>query len=591
MATSPPRGYPGSARQLLNDAGHVTASTNYDPYGTPEGTVLPSPFGYTGELTDPATGSQYLRARWYRPGQGTLLGVDPLLAQTGQAYSYANDNPVNGSDPSGLFDPCHAPVLGGICNGVSGAWDHVTSSVGRYVRDALLRDLFDVNGLLVKVAQSGFADGVNDGVIEFAKGVQGLPGAVKGHLDTLGYYAQHPGDAAPLVKGLAFGLIKQVLSTMVFPEIGAVQGLIQVLHGLWDVVQELRHSAACGTLGHDLGKRFASLVLGAAVGVLGGKFIGAVADVLRGEELFAAEATGDRVAIRALVCDACFPAGTRVATVGGSVPIDRLHVGDTVLAEDTKSGKVRPERVLAVIDDGVKPTLALNLSDGSSLRVTANHPFYVDGGPGIAHPEWLAAGNLQAGDRLRTKGGKDVTILQVRYHAGYAHVYTLTVATDHDFFVGAAGALVHNQDANPPPPLNDPGGVQYGSTPLSKAVYDRRVSDNNFTDFNYAAAEFYDPQTGIYQVRVFHSTPDPDGGTLHAERLAADYATEHKLTIKSVYSELSPCVNKRNGGCAALLRNLGLTSDNISYSFEHTRSGGDLRKVFRAARWFRNECK
>ena len=213
------------------------------------------------------------------------------------------------------------------------------------------------------------------------------------------------------------------------------------------------------------------------------------------------------------------------------------------------------------------------------------------GGPGIAKPEWLAAGSLQAGDRLRTKGGKDVTILQVRYHAGYAHVYTLTVATDHDFFVGAAGALVHNQDANPPPPLNDPGGVQYGSTPLSKAVYDRRVSDNNFTDFNYAAAEFYDPQTGIYQVRVFHSTPDPDGGTLHAERLAADYATEHKLTIKSVYSELSPCVNKRNGGCAALLRNLGLTSDNISYSFEHTRSGGDLRKVFRAARWFRNECK
>ena len=91
----------GSARQLLNDAGHVTASANYDPYGSPEGAALPSPFGYTGELTDPATGSQYLRARWYRPGQGSLLGVDPLLAQTGQAYSYAGDNPANGSDPSG----------------------------------------------------------------------------------------------------------------------------------------------------------------------------------------------------------------------------------------------------------------------------------------------------------------------------------------------------------------------------------------------------------------------------------------------------------------------------------------------------------
>ena len=228
----------GSARQLLNDAGHVTASASYDPYGGPEGAALPSPFGYTGELTDPATGSQYLRARWYRPGQGTLLGVDPLLAQTGQAYSYAIDNPVNMADPSGLLslNPCNAPVVGGGCDAVSGAWDHVTSSVAKFVRAALLRDLFAVNGLLVKVAQGGFADGVNDGVIDFARGVQGLPGAVKDHLDTLGYYAQHPGDAAPLARGLAFGLIKQVLSTMVFPEIGMVQGQIQLLHWLWDVV-------------------------------------------------------------------------------------------------------------------------------------------------------------------------------------------------------------------------------------------------------------------------------------------------------------------------------------------------------------------
>ena len=281
----------GTARQLLNDAGHVTASASYDPYGTPEGAALPSPFGYTGELTDPATGSQYLRARWYRPGQGSLLGVDPLLAQTGQAYSYAMDNPVNMADPSGL-GPCDSYLLNGTCRVVGslagdvgsaihdakgkfiGTWDHLTGSAAGYVRRALLRDLFDVNGLLVKVAQSGFADGVNDGVIDFAKGVQGLPGAVKGHLDKLGYYAQHPGDAAPLVKGLAFGLIKQYLSSWSSRRSGSSGGRSQLLRGLWDVVQALRHSAACGTLAHDLGKRYASLVLGAAVAALGGKFLG-----------------------------------------------------------------------------------------------------------------------------------------------------------------------------------------------------------------------------------------------------------------------------------------------------------------------------
>lgn len=71
----------GSVRQLLNDAGHAMAGWNYDPYGQVEAggafTAAAGSFGYTGELTDAATGSQYLRARWYQPGTGQLLGVDP----------------------------------------------------------------------------------------------------------------------------------------------------------------------------------------------------------------------------------------------------------------------------------------------------------------------------------------------------------------------------------------------------------------------------------------------------------------------------------------------------------------------------------
>ena len=112
--------------------------------------------------------------------------------------------------------------------------------------------------------------------------------------------------------------------------------------------------------------------------------------------------------------------------------------------DSTITGKVGPRWVEAVIADGVQPLLALDLADGSRLSATPNHLFYVDGGPGIAHPEWLAAGDLQAGDRLRTKDAKDTTILRVRYHTGYAQVYTLTVATDHDFFVGPDAVLVHN---------------------------------------------------------------------------------------------------------------------------------------------------
>jgi len=145
-------------------------------------------------------------------------------------------------------------------------------------------------------------------------------------------------------------------------------------------------------------------------------------------------------------CGRCFPAGTGVATAKGTTAIERLKVGDTVLSEDPKTGTVEPEAVQAVIDDGVKPLIALDLSDGSTLKVTGDHPFWVDGGGNLDHPGWLEAGQLRPGDRLRTADGRGVTVLAVHWNAGEAHVYTLTVATDHTFFVGPAHVLVHNSD-------------------------------------------------------------------------------------------------------------------------------------------------
>ena len=124
-----------------------------------------------------------------------------------------------------------------------------------------------------------------------------------------------------------------------------------------------------------------------------------------------------------------------------------LHVGDLVQAEDPRTGKVEAEPVQGVIVRRVTPLLAVDLSDGSSIRVTDNHRFWVDGGPGLGGPGWVLSGLLKPGDRLRTADGKDVTVLRVRWNQGEAVVYTLTVANDHTFFVGSARVLVHN--ANP----------------------------------------------------------------------------------------------------------------------------------------------
>ena len=167
----------------------------------------------------------------------------------------------------------------------------------------------------------------------------------------------------------------------------------------------------------------------------------------------------------------CFPAGTRVATPHGATAIERLHVGDLVLSEDPASGKVEPEAVQAVLARPAAPLLALDLSDGSSLAVQPNHYFWVDGGPGIARATWLQAGELRPGDRLRTADGHGATVLRVRWNQGEARVYTLTVATHHTFFVGAARVLVHNADGQLP-----------DCDPFAVVPYGARDAANNTVD-------------------------------------------------------------------------------------------------------------
>ena len=93
----------GSTTAVTNLAGQQEATYTYDPYGNPtqaSGTWQ-QPFLYNGQYTDPETGLQYLRARYYDPATAQFLTEDPLQAVTGQPYNYAGDDPLDETDPSG----------------------------------------------------------------------------------------------------------------------------------------------------------------------------------------------------------------------------------------------------------------------------------------------------------------------------------------------------------------------------------------------------------------------------------------------------------------------------------------------------------
>ena len=81
----------------------------FTPYGSPRGNsppTWPDTNAFLGKPADTTTGLDIIGARQYDPGTGRFLSIDPVLnpasPQELNGYSYAADNPVASSDPSGL---------------------------------------------------------------------------------------------------------------------------------------------------------------------------------------------------------------------------------------------------------------------------------------------------------------------------------------------------------------------------------------------------------------------------------------------------------------------------------------------------------
>lgn len=93
----------GSVRATTDEAGSVTSTASYSPYGTATSTGDAPALGFAGEYTDAESGLVYLRARYYDPATAQFLTRDPIEDFTGDPYGYANGNPIMNTDPSGLW--------------------------------------------------------------------------------------------------------------------------------------------------------------------------------------------------------------------------------------------------------------------------------------------------------------------------------------------------------------------------------------------------------------------------------------------------------------------------------------------------------
>ena len=119
----------GSTRALSDGDGHFVTIYAYDSYGNPTvtGASIANPFEYAGGFTDLQSGLIYMRARWYDPDTAQFLTRDPILPLTQQPYSYANNDPINNTDPLGLF------CIGTLCTPSLDDITSAASAVGGFV--------------------------------------------------------------------------------------------------------------------------------------------------------------------------------------------------------------------------------------------------------------------------------------------------------------------------------------------------------------------------------------------------------------------------------------------------------------------------
>lgn len=101
----------GGVSRVISQTGSTVESYRYDAFGNMLGELdgLRSPFKYNREQYDEVTGLIFLRSRYYDPGLGRFLSMDPHPGflhnpQTLNPYVYVHNDPVNYVDPLGTCE-------------------------------------------------------------------------------------------------------------------------------------------------------------------------------------------------------------------------------------------------------------------------------------------------------------------------------------------------------------------------------------------------------------------------------------------------------------------------------------------------------
>jgi RHS repeat-associated protein len=146
----------GSVVGLTDSGGHLVDTYQYDPYGktvTSTGSVA-NPWQYASAYLDSATGLYKMGLRYYDPATGRFTQQDPKVDWTNangwNRYLYAQDDPINNTDPTGAV--CVTDVAKGALEAAVGVATIVgasTPGLGWLAYIGWLQVGFGINDIII----------------------------------------------------------------------------------------------------------------------------------------------------------------------------------------------------------------------------------------------------------------------------------------------------------------------------------------------------------------------------------------------------------------------------------------------------------
>ncbi|MGW2471367.1 RHS repeat-associated core domain-containing protein [Streptomyces bauhiniae] len=439
-----------SSISITSDSAQALTKRYSTPFGNPRGQTIgvwPDDKGFLGKSADAGTGLTHIGAREYDPSAGQFISTDPILApeqhQSLNGYSYAGNNPVTSSDPTGLFcDGCDVNNSGSVWkdNGpgctTEGCYDHA----GNQTSD------WKGNKTRNTTSTTSTTTHSKSGPEKRRPKVAGVYIPTKAELVSRGML--FPGDTydEALHKwavGLCQGTSPSDSHYGSFCKVAAKAGALDSPENDPFGVDANIH---CITGKGDCVEAVVTDILI----LVGAGWSRAVARGAAIEGATMEAATTGRT-VRTLLKDCmCFRAGTKVLMSDRTARnIEKIKPGDRVLATDPETGETRSRKVTRLIitdKDKRFNKLSIVTTDGAKeLTATNGHPFWSP-----SERRWIEAASLTPGMSLQVEGGHTAVVARNHAFTGRYRTYNLTVDGLHTYYVlaGNTPVLVHNSSCS-----------------------------------------------------------------------------------------------------------------------------------------------